>query len=81
MNEEDIRDAGLEAGASVDLTNDFGGKQRVAARFTVVPYPIPRRCVGTYFPEANVLVPLEKFAEGSFTPASKDVIVRIEASS
>jgi molybdopterin-dependent oxidoreductase alpha subunit len=80
MNEEDMREAGLDAGALVDLTNDFGGKRRVAPRFTAVPYPIPRRCVGTYFPEANVLVPLEKFAEGSFTPASKDVVVRIEAS-
>ncbi|MGB5193745.1 MAG: FdhF/YdeP family oxidoreductase [Polyangiales bacterium] len=80
MNEEDMREADLEAGAAVDLTNDFGGKRRVAPRFTVVPYPIPRRCVGTYFPEANVLVPLERYAEGSFTPASKDVVVRITAS-
>ena len=80
MNEDDMREADLEAGASVDLTNNFGGKRRVAPRFTVVPYPIPRGCVGTYFPEANVLVPLEKYAEGSFTPASKDVIVRIAAS-
>ena len=81
MNEEDMREAGLADGALVDLTNGFGGEQRVAPRFTVVPYPIPRRCVGTYFPEANVLVPLEKYAEGSFTPASKDVVVRIEPSS
>jgi anaerobic selenocysteine-containing dehydrogenase len=80
MNEEDMREADLEAGAAVDLTNDFGGKRRVAPRFTVVPYPIPRRCVGTYFPETNVLVPLERYAEGSFTPASKDVVVRITAS-
>ena len=80
MNEEDMREGNLEAGVAVDLTNDFGGKRRVAPRFTVVPYPIPRRCVGTYFPEANVLVPLERYAEGSFTPASKDVAVRITAS-
>jgi anaerobic selenocysteine-containing dehydrogenase len=81
MNEGDMREAGFEAGAVVDLSNDFGGELRTAPRFTVVPYPIPSRCVGTYFPEANVLVPLEKFAEGSFTPASKDVIVRLSPSS
>ncbi len=80
MNEEDMREAGFKGGESVDLSNDFGGNRRVAPRFTVVPYPIPRRCVGTYFPEANVLVPLERYAEGSFTPASKDVVVRIQAS-
>jgi molybdopterin-dependent oxidoreductase alpha subunit len=80
MNEQDMRDARLVAGSSVDLSNDFGGRHRIAPRFTVVPYPIPRRCVGTYFPEANVLVPLERYADGSYTPASKDVVVRIEPS-
>jgi len=80
MNEEDMHEADLLAGALVDIRNDFGGQIRIAPRFTVVPYPIPRRCVGTYFPEANVLVPLERFAEGSFTPASKDVVVRLTAS-
>ena len=81
MNEDDMREAGIAAGAQVDLTNDFGGETRLAPRFTAVSYPIPRRCVATYFPEANVLVPLEKYAEGSFTPASKDVVVRISPSS
>ncbi len=81
MNEADMREAGFEAGAQVDLSNEFGAELRTAPRFTVVPYPIPRRCVGTYFPEANVLVPLGRYAEGSFTPASKDVIVRLSRSS
>ena len=30
--------------------------------------------------QPTVLVPLEKYAEGSFTPASKDVVVRITPS-
>jgi molybdopterin-dependent oxidoreductase alpha subunit len=80
VNEADMDEAGLTARSLVDITNDFGGVQRIAPRFTVVPYPIPRRCVGTYFPEANVLVPLNKYAEGSYTPASKDVIVRLTPS-
>jgi anaerobic selenocysteine-containing dehydrogenase len=80
VNEADMHEAGLTARSLVDITNDFGGVQRIAPRFTVVPYPIPRRCVGTYFPEANVLVPLNKYAEGSYTPASKDVIVRLTPS-
>jgi molybdopterin-dependent oxidoreductase alpha subunit len=80
MNEEDMAEAGIASGALVDLRNSFGGERRLAPRFTVVPYPIPRRCIGTYFPEANVLVPLERFADGSFTPASKDVVVTISPS-
>lgn len=80
MNEGDMQDAGIAPQSLVDLENNFGGERRVARRFAAIPYPIPRRCVGTYFPEANVLVPLDKFAAGSFTPASKDVIVRITPS-
>ncbi len=80
VNENDMREAGLTAGSKVDITNDFGGEHRIAPRFTVVPYPIPRRCVAAYFPEANVLVPLNRYAEGSFTPASKDVTVRLTPS-
>ncbi len=80
VNEEDMREAGIAAGSKVDISNDFGGTHRIAPRFTVVPYPIPRRCVATYFPEANILVPLDRYAEGSFTPASKDVTVRISPS-
>ncbi|MGD8607026.1 MAG: FdhF/YdeP family oxidoreductase [Myxococcales bacterium] len=80
VNEDDMREAGLRAGSLVDVSSDHGGHLRVAPRFTVVPYPIPRRCVGTYFPEANVLVPLERYADGSFTPASKDVTVRLTPS-
>ena len=80
MNEADMQQAGIAASSKVDITNDFGGEQRIAPRFTVVPYPIPSRCVATYFPEANVLVPLNRYAEGSFTPASKDVTVRLAPS-
>jgi len=80
MNEHDMADAGIEPQMLVDLENDHGGERRVALRFTAVPYPIPRRCVGAYFPEANVLVPLERYAEGSFTPASKDVVIRVSPS-
>ncbi|MBW1875359.1 MAG: molybdopterin-dependent oxidoreductase [Deltaproteobacteria bacterium] len=80
VNEEDILEAGLTAGSKVDITNDFGGEHRIAPRFTVVPYPIPRRCVATYFPEANILVPLNNYAAGSYTPASKDVTVRLTPS-
>jgi len=40
---------------------------------------IPRGCVGTYYPEANVLVAIRHYAEGSKVPVSKSVAVRVVA--
>lgn len=80
MQEDDITDAGLTAGQWVDLANHFGGVTRQARAFMVAPYAIPRGCVATYFPEANVLVPIDSTAEVSNTPTSKYVIVTISPS-
>jgi hypothetical protein len=49
----------------------------VAERFVVVDYPIPQGCAATYFPEANVLVPIESVAERSNTPTSKFVVISL----
>jgi anaerobic selenocysteine-containing dehydrogenase len=80
LNEEDIAALGLSAGQIVDLHSHHAGETRTAPRFKVVPYPIPRRCAATYFPEANVLVPLGAYAEKSRTPASKSVVISVTAS-
>jgi molybdopterin-dependent oxidoreductase alpha subunit len=80
MHPEDIRALGLAEGQVVDLTSHFQGERRVAPRFVVVPYRIPRRCAATYFPETNVLVPLDSFAEKSRTPASKSVVISVAPS-
>jgi len=77
LNQQDILEAGLSARQTVDLISHFEGEQRVASRFTIVPYDIPRRCAATYFPEANVLVPVRSVAEKSNTPASKSVVISI----
>jgi molybdopterin-dependent oxidoreductase alpha subunit len=77
MNPWDVEDAGLTAGQFVDLTSHFEGEERVARHFMVAPVVIPRGCTATYFPEANVLVPLKSTARGSNTPTSKSVIISI----
>ena len=77
LNEDDINAAGLQAGQVVDLVSHFEGEERVAPRFAIVPYDIPRGCAATYFPEANVLVPVRSVAEKSNTPASKSVVISI----
>ncbi len=80
MNRDDMTTMDLSAGDEVDITSHFEGKERRAARWKVVPTVIPVGNIATYFPEANVLIPLESVAEGSNTPTSKSVAVTISAS-
>ena len=77
MNQEDITSAGLQQYDLVDLHNYHGGVHRLAEKFIVVPYNIPRQNVATYFPEANVLVPIDSVADVSNTPTSKSVIIKL----
>jgi molybdopterin-dependent oxidoreductase alpha subunit len=81
MNGDDARDRGLAGGDAVDITSHFSDGERSARGFVVVPYAIPRGCCATYFPEANVLVPLGAVARKSNTPASKSVVVTVRPAS
>ncbi|CAM1354356.1 FdhF/YdeP family oxidoreductase [Tenacibaculum insulae] len=78
MNPEDMKKQGLSKLDKVDLTSHFKGEERKAIGFLVIPYNIPKQCTATYFPEANVLVPLKSKARISHTPASKTVIISIQ---
>jgi anaerobic selenocysteine-containing dehydrogenase len=78
MNKADMEAADLYPQQVVNLHSHYQGEERIAYRFLVVPYDIPRQCLATYFPEANVLVPLRHSADLSKTPASKSVIVSVE---
>jgi len=80
LNPDDIRLDGLHDGQVVDLISHFEGEERIAHRFKIVKYSIPRRCAATYFPETNVLVALRNFADKSNTPASKSVVISIRPS-
>ena len=78
MHEADIAAAGLAAGQIVALESDAGdGVHRRRDGMIVTPYDIPRGCLGAYYPEANVLIPVEHHAEESHVPAAKSVPVRI----
>ncbi len=77
MNQGDMNRQQLSKGDIVDLYNYHGGIERVAHKFIVVPYPIPQSCAATYFPEANVLVPINSVAEKSNTPVSKAVVIKV----
>ena len=78
MNPEDMVHQGLNELDVVNLLSHFNEEKRLAERFLVVPYDIPQGNVATYFPEANVLVPLGLTADKSNTPVSKSVEVSVE---
>ena len=81
LNEEDMRELGIEKEQPVDLTSHFRGEKRVAPLFLALPYDIPRGSAAAYFPETNVLVPIDSTAEISQTPTSKAIEITISLAS
>lgn len=80
MNRADIDRLGLRPGQRVTLrTQSKDNVERKLADLSIIAYNIPVGCVGTYYPEANVLLPLWHYAEGSKTPAAKSIPVTIHA--
>jgi molybdopterin-dependent oxidoreductase alpha subunit len=81
MSTTDMVQLGLVERQVVDLIGEWPGstgvEERVAPRFIVVPFDLPVGDCATYFPEANVLVPLDSTAEKSNTPTSKSVVIRV----
>ena len=78
MNREDMDRHGLLPMDEVDLTSHHEGREIHAEKWKVVPYDIPKGNLAAYFPEANVLVPLDSVAKGSNTPTSKWVEVSLK---
>lgn len=79
MNPKDIQLNGFKEKEIVAITSEYKGVIRKADAFKIVPYNIPRNCCATYFPEANVLVPINSYAHTARTPSSKSIVVRINA--
>ncbi|WP_405410778.1 FdhF/YdeP family oxidoreductase [Maribacter sp. Asnod1-A12] len=77
MNINDMKAVGLNKLDVVDITSTYDEIIRTANNFKVVPYNIPSGNLASYFPETNVLVPYNHFADRSKTPISKSVKVRL----
>ncbi|WP_326696976.1 FdhF/YdeP family oxidoreductase [Streptomyces sp. NBC_01754] len=79
VNPDDAHTLGLADGSCTDLVGEWkDGVERRAPGFRVVHYPTARGCAAAYYPETNVLVPLDATADTSNTPASKSVVIRFE---
>ena len=80
VHPDDIAERGLADGDRVDLVSLWHDGERRAPDFRVVAFDTARGCAAAYFPETNVLVPLDSVAERSNTPTSKAIVVRLERS-
>ncbi|MCW3158709.1 FdhF/YdeP family oxidoreductase [Micropruina sonneratiae] len=82
IHPDDRARAGFADGDIVDLVSTWTGpdgvEERRAIGFRLVDYQTARGCVASYFPETNLLVPLDSVADESGTPTSKSVVVRLE---
>ncbi|WP_318343871.1 FdhF/YdeP family oxidoreductase [Flagellimonas baculiformis] len=78
MNQEDMYKRKLQKLDVVNLHSLYDGIQRTAEQFLVIPYDIPKGNMAAYFPETNLLVPYNHFADKSNTPISKSIKVTVE---
>ncbi len=76
MNKNDITKAGLKHRDTVALASYYD-KERIVENFKIVEYDIKERCIATYFPEANPVIPYTETARKSNTPVSKSIKVKI----
>lgn len=78
INPADMKALGVQPGDRVDLEGPSpDGIRRRVEGFRIAPYDIPQGCLAGYYPELNALVPHGEFGEGSQTPLSKSVLVRL----
>lgn len=78
MNPDDVAEYGLKDGDMIGLaTQAEDNLPREKHGLKVFVYDIPRGCIGAYYPECNVLIPVGHYAEESKVPAAKSVPVRI----
>ncbi len=78
MNEQDMEKAGLKLKQVVDIQSLYNGQIRKAHHFMAIPYDIPAGCLATYYPETNVLYPIDSVADHSNTPTTKSIVVTLQ---
>ena len=75
----DIRRLGFEPDEQVDIVSLWeDGIERRVSGFRLVAYDIPDGQAAAYYPETNPLVPLESYGEGTYTPTSKFIAIKLQ---
>ena len=78
LNPEDMQERGIKPVQKLRIISHWDDGQRHAEGFLAIPYEIPRGSAAAYFPEANVLVPIDSTADTSNTPTSKAIEISLE---
>jgi molybdopterin-dependent oxidoreductase alpha subunit len=78
MNEDDMRDRGLDEFDLIDVTSfSKDGSKRTAYGYRAVRFEIPRRCAAGYMPELNILCGIADYSTQSEQPVTKHLVVEI----
>jgi molybdopterin-dependent oxidoreductase alpha subunit len=81
MNEDDMRERGLEESALIDITSFAkDGSTRSVYGYRALRYNLARGCAAGYMPELNVLCPIGDFSAQSDQPLMKHLVVEVTAS-
>ena len=77
VSEVDLAELGFVDGEVVDVVCDMAGVERRAPKYRLIAYPTPAGCAAGYFPELNVLLPLDHHGLNAQTPAAKAIPIRL----
>jgi len=81
MNEDDMRERGLDEFDLIDITSfSKDGSQRTAYGYRAVRFEIPSGSAAGYMPELNVLCGIADYSAGSEQPVTKHLAVEITPS-
>ncbi|MGJ8673351.1 FdhF/YdeP family oxidoreductase [Rubritalea sp.] len=78
LNPDDMKERGIKPVQKLKITSHWDDGERHAEGFLAIPYEMPRGSAAAYFPEANVLVPIDSTADISNTPTSKAIEISLE---
>jgi len=78
MNEDDMRDRGLDEFSLIDVTSiSRDGSTRAVYGYRAIRYDIPRGCEAGYMPALNVLCGIADYSTQSGQPTTKHLEVEI----
>jgi anaerobic selenocysteine-containing dehydrogenase len=81
MNEDDMRDRGLDEFDLVDITSFSKDRtERTVHGYRAIRYEIPPSCAAGYMPELNVLCGIADFSTQSEQPVTKHLVVEVTPS-
>ena len=80
LHPDDMKSRSISPVSLVDITSYWEDGERKAEQFYAIPYDIPAGTAAAYFPEANVLIPVNSTALESNTPTSKSIEISVAPS-